>query len=157
MSSNPPRPPPHLPPAPSSYSSTTAAATSSRSSSAPKLTLTSLAPDNKLRTEYLEVPSQSYLRRHSGSRQGYTDNLASQQTLFQAYLHAIRSGRLPMPSIALPNMVSKAQQQANHNQTISDVKRGVTYAGQEQLKKLPIPPLEDTCKRYLDSVKPFLV
>lgn len=112
--------------------------------------------DNKLRTEYLQVPSQSYLRQaHQARSGGYLESVTSQQALFQAYLHAIRSGRIPMPSIS--HVVSKAQQQANHNQTIADVKRGVTYAGQDQLKKLPIPPLEDTCKRYLESVKPFLV
>ena len=32
---------------------------------------------------------------------------------------------------------------------------GVTYAGQAQLKKLPIPKLEDTVKRYLLAVRPF--
>ena len=81
---------------------------------------------------------------------------ATQQALFQAYLHAIRTGQFPMPNLSASTMV-KAQQQTNHSHTISDAKRGVTYVGQEQLKKLPIPPLEDTCQRYLDSVKPFLV
>jgi hypothetical protein len=113
--------------------------------------------DTKLRTEYLQVPSQSYLRQASQARQGNFDYLANQQVLFQAYLHAIRSGRIQMPSVSLPSIVTQAQQAANHNRTISDVKRGVTYASQDQLKKLPIPPLEDTCKRYLESVKPFLV
>jgi hypothetical protein len=61
-----------------------------------------------------------------------------------------------MPNLSASTMV-KAQQQTNHSHTISDAKRGVTYVGQEQLKKLLIPPLEDTCQRYLDSVKPFLV
>ena len=82
---------------------------------------------------------------------------ATQQALFQAYLHAIRTGQFPMPNLSPASTMAKTQQQANHNRTISDAKRGVTYAGQEQLKKLPIPPLEDTCQRYLDSVKPFLV
>src|SRR6266496_4782662 len=80
---------------------------------------------------------------------------ATQQALFQAYLHAIRTGQVPMPNLS--STMAKAQQQANHNHTISDAKRGVTYVGQEGLKKLPIPHLEDTCQRYLDSVKPFLV
>ena len=82
---------------------------------------------------------------------------ATQQALFQAYLHAIRTGQFPMPNLSSPSIMAKAQQQTNHNHTISDAKRGVTYVGQEQLKKLPIPPLEDTCQLYLDSVKPFLV
>jgi hypothetical protein len=55
------------------------------------------------------------------------------------------------------NTVSKAQAAANHNQTISDPKKGVTYAGQAQLKRLPIPSLEETCQTYLESVRPFLV
>ena len=51
----------------------------------------------------------------------------------------------------------KAQQQANHNRTISDVKRGVTFAGQDHLKRLPIPTLEETCSNYLETARPFLV
>ena len=62
-----------------------------------------------------------------------------------------------MPNISPQGIITKAQQQANHHRTISDAKRGVTYAGQAQLKKLPIPSLEETCKHYLESVKPFLV
>ena len=80
-----------------------------------------------------------------------------QQHLFQAYLHGLRSGHIPMPSVALPNQASKALPQGNHSRTISDAKKGVTYAGQDQLKKLPIPTLEETCERYLESVRPFLV
>ena len=153
--------PPHslTPPTTSSDNSSSSGSSEQNSSKTPhRLSIPRTAPvDHKLRTEYLEVPSQSYLRRASGSNKGHLDSLASQQALFQAYLHAIRSGKIQMPSIALPSVVQRAQQQANHNQTIADVKRGVTYAGQDQLKKLPIPPLEDTCKRYLASVKPFLV
>ena len=48
------------------------------------------------------------------------------------------------------------QQYVNHSRTISDAKKGVTYVGQENLKKLPIPTLEETCQMYLDSVRPFL-
>jgi hypothetical protein len=64
-----------------------------------------------------------------------------------------------MPSVSNPGVtvMQKAQQQANHNRTISDVKRGVTFAGQDHLKHLPIPSLEETCRRYLASAKPFLV
>src|SRR5437667_1768178 len=74
---------------------------------------------------------------------------ATQQALFQAYIHALRTGQIPMPNLSLANALAKAQQQANHNHTISDAKRGVTYVGQEQLKRLPIPSLEETCQRYL--------
>jgi hypothetical protein len=82
---------------------------------------------------------------------------ATQQVLFQAYLNALRTGQTPMPNISPQGIVTQAQKQANHGRTISDPKRGVTYAGQTQLKKLPIPTLEETCKHYLESVKPFLV
>lgn len=32
---------------------------------------------------------------------------------------------------------------------------GITFAGQDGLPKLPIPDLESTCKRYLESLKPI--
>lgn len=32
---------------------------------------------------------------------------------------------------------------------------GITFAQQDQLQKLPIPQLEDTCRRYLSAVKPL--
>lgn len=80
-----------------------------------------------------------------------------QQQLFQAYLHGVRSGHIPMPSVAVPSQAGKVQLQGNHSRTISDAKKGVTYAGQDQLHKLPIPTLEETCERYLSSVRPFLV
>lgn len=35
------------------------------------------------------------------------------------------------------------------------LKGGITFAHQDQLSKLPIPPLEDTCKRYLTALKPL--
>ncbi|MCJ1377172.1 hypothetical protein MMC17_000264 [Xylographa soralifera] len=37
----------------------------------------------------------------------------------------------------------------------SKPKPGITYAGQDKLPKLPIPELEDTCKRYLDALRPL--
>ncbi|MCJ1395846.1 hypothetical protein MMC18_008732 [Xylographa bjoerkii] len=37
----------------------------------------------------------------------------------------------------------------------SKPKPGITYAGQDKLPKLPIPTLEDTCKRYLDALRPL--
>lgn len=36
-------------------------------------------------------------------------------------------------------------------------KKGVTFAGQDDLKKLPIPELQDTVDRYLSTVAPFQV
>jgi hypothetical protein len=78
---------------------------------------------------------------------------SQQQALFQAYFHAVRTGQIPMPNVGS----SKDGGSNGHARTISDAKRGVTYVGQDQLKRLPIPPLDDTCDRYLESVKPFLV
>jgi hypothetical protein len=80
---------------------------------------------------------------------------STQQALFQAYFHALRTGQMPKPNMS--PAITKAESQANHHRTISDAKKGVTYAGQEQLKSLPIPDLDETCGRYLQSVKPFLV
>lgn len=34
-------------------------------------------------------------------------------------------------------------------------KGGVTYAHQDELPKLPIPALEQTCQRYLSSLRPL--
>lgn len=33
--------------------------------------------------------------------------------------------------------------------------RGITFAQQDQLQKLPIPPLEETCQKYLEVLKPL--
>jgi Choline/Carnitine o-acyltransferase len=56
-----------------------------------------------------------------------------------------------MPSVSIANLDGKA------THTMEEGKRDVTFAGQDKLKSLPIPTLEETCKRYLASVKPFLV
>ncbi|MCJ1433880.1 hypothetical protein MMC27_003245 [Xylographa pallens] len=37
----------------------------------------------------------------------------------------------------------------------SKSKPGITYAGQDKLPKLPIPELEDTCRRYLEALRPL--
>lgn len=36
-----------------------------------------------------------------------------------------------------------------------DSKPGVTFAHQNDLKKLPIPTLQDTCRKYLDALRPI--
>ena len=38
----------------------------------------------------------------------------------------------------------------------SDAPAGTTFAGQEKLPKMPIPPLEDTCARFVTTVTPLL-
>jgi len=99
------------------------------------------------------LPSGQQLRRSFTSDRRLS--AATQQALFQAYFHALRTGQMPRPNMS--PAAAKAEHQANHHRTISDAKKGVTYAGQELLKQLPIPDLHETCQRYLDSVKPFLV
>lgn len=42
---------------------------------------------------------------------------------------------------------------ASHKNPAS--KPGITFAAQDKLPKLPIPELEDTCKRYLEALKPL--
>lgn len=100
------------------------------------------------------IPTSAPQQRRHPSLESLTPQ---QQHLFQAFLNGVRSGQIPMPSVALPNQASKSLPLGNHSRTISDAKKGVTYAGQDQLKKLPIPTLEETCERYLQSVRPFLV
>lgn len=41
--------------------------------------------------------------------------------------------------------------------TISETPKegGITFAGQDQLPRLPIPELENTCKKYLTALKPL--
>lgn len=34
-------------------------------------------------------------------------------------------------------------------------KSGITFAAQETLPKLPIPDLDDTCKKYIDALRPL--
>ncbi|KAL9117456.1 MAG: hypothetical protein Q9187_006007, partial [Circinaria calcarea] len=34
-------------------------------------------------------------------------------------------------------------------------KPGMTYAGQDKLPKLPIPELKDTCRKYIEALKPL--
>jgi hypothetical protein len=124
----------------------TSPSSTSPSSAPPPPAVRRLSTDTQQRQ-----PKQPIIFRHPSF------DAATQQVLFQAYLHALRTGQAPMPNISPQGIVTQAQKQANHGKTISDAKRGVTYAGQTQLKKLPIPTLEETCKHYLESVKPFLV
>lgn len=42
---------------------------------------------------------------------------------------------------------------ANHKSVES--KPGITFAAQDKLPKLPIPDLEQTCKKYLDALDPL--
>lgn len=37
----------------------------------------------------------------------------------------------------------------------ADSRPGVTFAHQKKLSKLPIPELEDTCRKYLDAMRPL--
>lgn len=37
----------------------------------------------------------------------------------------------------------------------NELRGGITFAGQDKLPKLPIPDLESTCQKYLDTLKPL--
>jgi len=52
------------------------------------------------------------------------------------------------PSISLPNATTSAT-------TVVDSPANKTFAYQDKLPKLPIPPIRDTCERYLRAVAPL--
>jgi carnitine O-acetyltransferase len=51
-------------------------------------------------------------------------------------------------SVTSPNTEQQQQQQ-------QDSKQGVTFANQDSLPKLPIPDLESTCRKYIESLVPL--
>lgn len=75
-----------------------------------------------------------------------------------------------MESLKQPSLEPKITSTANQGLTNGDVtelrpsdtvpapttpsseKKGLTFANQDSLPKLPIPELEETCKRYLESL-----
>ena len=44
---------------------------------------------------------------------------------------------------------------ASSSSSSSNHKKGVTFADQDSLPKLPIPDLESTCRKYLESLAPL--
>lgn len=49
---------------------------------------------------------------------------------------------------------TKAETEPSYDQN-SKPKPGITFASQDNLPKLPIPALDSTCKKYLESLKPL--
>ena len=43
----------------------------------------------------------------------------------------------------------------DYNQSVNAGLKGITFAGQACLQRLPIPTLSDTCEKYLRALKPF--
>ena len=43
----------------------------------------------------------------------------------------------------------------DYNQSVNAGLKGITFAGQSSLQRLPIPTLSDTCDKYLRALKPF--
>jgi len=74
-----------------------------------------------------------------------------------------------MPSQQQPNSEARSEQAArtivqSHSQRSQDPlaassgntsRPGITFAAQDRLPQLPIPDLESTCKKYLDSLRPL--
>lgn len=48
---------------------------------------------------------------------------------------------------------TNAASTASDSSSMSNPKAGITFASQDKLPKLPIPELEDTCRRYLEALK----
>lgn len=63
------------------------------------------------------------------------------------------SGDADRPSGGSPQHPTSQQEPlALHN---TKDKHGITFAAQDKLPKLPIPDLDDTCKKYLEVLKPL--
>ena len=67
---------------------------------------------------------------------------------------------VPRSMPELPNGISKgsyprAEKPPPSNMGDSPKTGGITFAGQDKLPKLPIPPLDHTCKKYLAALKPL--
>lgn len=54
--------------------------------------------------------------------------------------------------VASPNTEQKEQQE---HASAGSSKQGVTFANQDSLPKLPIPELESTCRKYIESLSPL--
>lgn len=81
-----------------------------------------------------------------------------EQTLERA---AVRKDSVTMPERSEANAkettqsYSKEKQNPLANNGGNQSKPGITFAAQDQLPKLPIPDLDQTCRRYLTSLEPL--
>lgn len=62
--------------------------------------------------------------------------------------------KLSGDQIEAPNPVRDADVPSSTS-TPTPTKKGVTFANQDSLPKLPIPDLESTCRKYLESLAPL--
>lgn len=60
------------------------------------------------------------------------------------------------PTFNSTNVALKTEGMADPSKH-SEIDAGKTFSLQSKLPRLPVPKLEDTCKRYLDSLKPLQV
>ena len=81
-----------------------------------------------------------------------------EQTLERA---SIRKDSVTMPERSEANAKEATQSYSKDKQNplahngSKESKPGITFAAQDQLPKLPIPDLDQTCKRYLASLEPL--
>lgn len=62
---------------------------------------------------------------------------------------------LMMTTKRLDESLASPQSPRGDTDQSSGHKRGITFAAQETLPKLPIPDLDDTCKKYIDALRPL--
>jgi carnitine O-acetyltransferase len=67
-------------------------------------------------------------------------------------LQAIGSTMEPAQRQSVTTSSNTEQQQQQQKQ---DSKQGVTFTNQDSLPKLPIPDLESTCRKYIESLVPL--
>lgn len=62
---------------------------------------------------------------------------------------------IPLGEVLEQQHQPKSPSKLRHQMAAAPEKKGITFAHQDSLKKLPIPELEDTCRNYLAAVKPL--
>jgi carnitine O-acetyltransferase len=64
-----------------------------------------------------------------------------------------KSGSDPQGHTVMRPNVSTDHPSSEVAELLKPKSQGLTFANQDQLPKLPIPDLEDTCRRYIDTLK----
>lgn len=62
-------------------------------------------------------------------------------------------GTDPSPAASMNSFSSSAREPLASQKPKSNT--GITFAAEDKLPKLPIPELENSCKKYLDALKPL--